>query len=62
MTHYLRYRRTKDDGTPITDPRAACFRFGSIRYPWCHNVTPEKAEQMRQAMPEPDAFEIVEED
>jgi hypothetical protein len=50
--NFLRYVR----GTPLAD------RFGTIRYPARHNVTREQAEHMRQAMPDPDAFEIVEED
>lgn len=50
MSH-LRYR----PGTPHGD------KFPNIRYPARHEVTPEQAEQMRQAMPNPDAFEIVEE-
>jgi hypothetical protein len=36
-------------------------RFGSIRYPARHGVSREQAELMRQAMPNPELFEIVKE-
>lgn len=35
--------------------------FPNVRYPLDHEVSREQAERMRQAMPTPDAFEIVEE-
>lgn len=37
-------------------------RFPTIRYPWHAEVSREKAEQMRAAMPDPEAFEIVEDE
>lgn len=51
MSHLI-YRR----GTDVA------LKFPRVRYPWREEVSPEKAEQMRQAMPDPDRFEIVEED
>lgn len=48
---YLRYRRDIPDGT----------KFSTIRYPAHHAVALERAEQMRDAMPDPSRFEIVEE-
>lgn len=51
MSH-LRYRRDTDEGV----------RFSSIRYPWHAEVSAEKAEQMRQALPRPELFEVVEEE
>ena len=50
MSH-LRYRR----GTRYGDA------YPNVRYPLDREVTVEQAERMRQAMPTPDAFEIVEE-
>lgn len=35
---------------------------GLLRYPVRREVTREQAEHMRQAMPDPDAWQIVEED
>lgn len=35
-------------------------RFSTIRYPAHSEVSREQAEQMRAAMPDPEAFEIVE--
>ncbi len=32
---------------------------GQVRYPAHREVSAEQAEQMRQAMPKPDAFEVV---
>jgi hypothetical protein len=40
-------------------------RFRTVRYPWTSAppcVTRERAEVLRQAMPDPTKFEIVEED
>ena len=50
MSHLV-YRR----GTRYGDS------FPHVRYPLSSEVSREKAELMRQAMPTPDAFEIVEE-
>lgn len=50
----LRYRRD----LPLSHYGA---RFQTLRYP-THEVDRATAEQMRAAMPDPDAFEIVEED
>lgn len=47
--HFLRYRRDIDDGV----------RFARLRYPAHRDVTAEQAEAMRQAMPDPDRFEIT---
>lgn len=49
MSH-LRYRAGTDEA----------LKFPHIRYPWRTEVSAEQAEQMRQAMPEPDRFEVVE--
>lgn len=51
MSH-LRYRRDHKYGV----------QFSQIRYPPDREVSREQAEQMRQAMPTPDNFEIVEEE
>lgn len=37
-------------------------RFPHLRYPARGGVTRERAEHMRDAMPDPERFEIVEED
>jgi hypothetical protein len=55
MSYRLRYI----PGTAYGD------KFGSIRYPWLRHPpypTAERAERVRQSMPDPDKFEIVEED
>lgn len=48
---HLRYRRAHRYGQ----------QYPHVRYPAHAEVSAEQAEQMRQAMPEPDAFEVVEE-
>lgn len=49
---YLRYK-------PGTD---RAIRFPRVRYPLRRDIPREQAEHMRLAMPDPDLFEIVEED
>lgn len=50
MSHLV-YRR----GTRYGDS------YPNVRYPLTREVSVEQAELMRQAMPDPDAFEIVDE-
>lgn len=54
MTYAIRYRH----GTDLAR------RFSTIRYPWRGPGFPtrEAAEEMRAAMPEPDDFEVVEDE